>query len=138
MVNPETIQDKLAHLNRYINFLKDSKKYTLEEFLSNMMIHGAIERYLQLSIEVTIDIGNHVIATENMGDVHWNRDISTIFYEQGYVSKELCDTWINMIKFRNLLVHEYGIIDKKQVFKILHSHLTDLVALQEMFTRNFL
>lgn len=138
MTDRETVQKKLEHLSKYTDFLNSMRKYSEKEFVADMMINGSVERYFQLSIEVLVDLGNHIIADENYGSVEWNRDVPEIFHSQGFINPELKAKWINMIQFRNLLVHEYAVIDKKRVFEILRDHLEELVDLQKMFAEKFL
>jgi len=136
--NSESVQSKIDHLNKYIGYLRIMQKNTFEDFFSNMMIHGSVERYLHLCIEITIDLGNHIIAKNNLGSVEWNRDVADIFFEKGYINSESKGKWIQMIKFRNLLVHEYAIIDKKEVYNILQNHLNDIIEIERMFADKFL
>ncbi|MCB1176435.1 MAG: DUF86 domain-containing protein [Leptospiraceae bacterium] len=45
---------------------------------------------------------------------------------------------IKKIKFRNLLVHEYVKIDKKEVYNVLQNYLNDIFKIQKMFIEKFL
>ena len=138
MKNSESVQSKIDHLNKYIGYLRTLQKNTFEDFISNMMIHGSVERYLHLCIEVTIDLGNHIIAKNNLGSVEWNRDVADIFCTHGYINSITKDKWVKMIQFRNLLVHEYAVIDKKEVYNILQNHLNDILEIEKMFADEFL
>jgi uncharacterized protein YutE (UPF0331/DUF86 family) len=52
-----------------------------------------------------------------------------------YLDPALGDTWLNMIGFRNILVHEYADIDRAIVYDVLQNHLVDLEALRDFFGR---
>ncbi|MCP5498574.1 MAG: DUF86 domain-containing protein [Leptospiraceae bacterium] len=138
MVNKSILQTKIEHFEEYFSFLEEMKQYSKEEYLQNMMIRGSVERYLQLSIEVTIDIANHIISSEKLGNVHWYQDVAIIFQENGFINQSLCETWIQMIRFRNLLVHEYVKIDHNEVYKILQNNLSDLKEIEKVFIQNFI
>ena len=138
MENKSVIQSKIELLQEYLAFLEESKNYKESEFIQSKLIHGSVERYLHLSIEATIDIGNHIISKNGWGSVHWYQDIAAIFQEKGYIDSDLCALWIKMIRFRNLLVHEYAKIDKKEVYNVLQNHLIDIVRIQKMFVERFL
>jgi uncharacterized protein YutE (UPF0331/DUF86 family) len=129
---------KFEMLDEHINFLKEIGRLSLEEFIHSKRDYGSAERFLHISIEILIDVGNHIISQNGWESAHWYQDIATIFQEKGYIDSELCAIWIKMIKFRNLLVHEYAKIDKKEVYKVLQNHLDDLVKIQKMFVVSFL
>lgn len=125
-------------LDEHIAFLNEIRTLSLDDFVKSKRDHGSAERYLHISIEILIDVGNHIISKNGWGSVHWYQDIATIFHEKAYIDSELCAIWIKMIKFRNLLVHEYAKIDKREVYNVLQNHLGDIVKIQKMFVEKFL
>ncbi len=138
MVNPDRIRTKLIHLDESIAILREAQKYSYEDLLKSPLLYGGVERYLQVCIEILSDVGNHIISTENLGEVHWNQDIATLFYEKEFIDLKLKEIWVQMIKFRNLIVHEYTVIDKKEVYRILQNHLDDFILIQKKIVEKFL
>ena len=57
------------------------------------------------------------------------------FEQHGYIDREMRETWIKMIGFRNLLVHDYADIDRTQVYDILQRRLADIEKLRNVFAR---
>jgi len=135
MVRPEVIERRLNKLNEYIEILQSIQKYSLDEFISTPEYYGSAERFLQLAIETTIDIGNHIVSDMDLGKVRWSSDIPSILEEKGIIPLNLRETWIKMIGFRNLLVHDYLDIERETVYKILQEKLTDLIALEKVFAK---
>lgn len=135
MVRPEIIHKRLIKLDEYLSFLYRARKYSYEEFISDPEHYGSAERFLHLAIETVTDIGNHLIAELNLGQVEWYSDIPRLLADRGYLSPELADKWIRMIGFRNTLVHEYIEIDRKIVFDVLQNNLADLEELKKIFAR---
>jgi uncharacterized protein YutE (UPF0331/DUF86 family) len=135
MVRPEVIHKRLTSFDEYIQILKKLQKYTLEEFLGDPEHYGSTERFLQLAIESLLDIGNHVIAEESLGVVNWYSDIPEIFAAKEYLDAKLKEIWIQIIGFRNTLVHEYLDIDRKLVYEVLQHKLTDLEKIKKMFVQ---
>ena len=82
MVRAEVIRKRLNKLDEYLEILDDLKKYSLEEFLSKPEYYGSVERFLQLAIETTVDIGNHIVADLGLGEVNWYSDIAAILEEK--------------------------------------------------------
>jgi uncharacterized protein YutE (UPF0331/DUF86 family) len=135
MIRPEVIRKRLNKLDEYLAFLERARAYSLGEFLEDPERYGSVERFLQLAIEVLTDMGSHVIAELAWGIVNKNSDIPSLFREQGYIDEALEHTWIRMIGFRNVLVHDYLDIDRTIVYGVLHAHLSDLYALRKVFAR---
>lgn len=135
MVRREVIERRLKKLDEYLSVLTAFQKYTLADFLSDPERYGSTERFFQLAIETTIDIGNHIVADMNLGNVQWSSDIASILHEKGYLTIEIRETWIKMIGFRNLLVHDYLDIDRKKVYEVLQNNLSDLKALEKIFAQ---
>lgn len=135
MVNAEIFRKRLGKIEEYLIILDRLSKYTIDEFVGEPERYGSAERFLHLSIEAINDLGNHVIADLDMGEVNWQSDIPRVLFERGYISRELQDKWIKMIGFRNVLVHEYLNIDHKLVYDVLHNNLGDFRELIVVLAR---
>ena len=137
MVRAEVIRKRLQKLDEYLVILRSLQIYSLEEFLSDPEHYGSAERFLQLAIETTTDIGSHIIADLGLGEVNWYSDIAAILAKKKHISDELREKWIRMVGFRNILVHEYLEIDRQIVYNVLQNNLNDLEELKLVFA-NFL
>ena len=135
MLKPEVIRRRLQKLDEYLAVLDGLRRYKLDEFLISPERYGSAERFLQLAIEATLDMGSHVIAELELGTVEAYSDIPKILADKGYISSELAGQWIRMIGFRNILVHEYLDVDRKVVYEVLQHQLSDLWALRKAFAQ---
>lgn len=135
MVRAEVVRKRLNKLDEYLAILRDLQRYDFEEFIRDPEHYGSAERFLQLAIEAVTDIGSHVIADMALGVVNWYSDIPAILAERGYIGDHLREKWIQMIGFRNTLVHEYVDIDRRIVYDVLQHGLEDLEALERVFAR---
>lgn len=133
MVKVEVIRKRLNSLDEYLEILRGLQKYSLDEFLSNPEIYGSAERFLQLAVETTTDMGNHIISTLGLGEVNWYSDIAALMEEKGYITVDLRERWIKMIGFRNILVHDYLEVDRKIVYNVLQNGVDDLEKLKRAF-----
>lgn len=133
MVRSVVLLKRLKKLDEYLEILESFQKFPKEDFLKKPEYYGSTERFLHLSIEALLDIGNHIIADQNLGEVNWYRDIPEILAKQSIISDKLKNIWIDMIGFRNMLVHEYLDIDRNIVYDILHSHLNDIKDIKNCF-----
>jgi len=135
VVKSEVIHKRLAKLDEYLHILKKMKSYSFDEFRDKPEIYGSCERFLQLAIEATLDIGNHLVADLDLGEVNWYRDIPILMEKNGYVNDQLKERWIRMIGFRNTLVHDYLEVDRKIVYEILQNNLNDIMKLKKVFAQ---
>jgi uncharacterized protein YutE (UPF0331/DUF86 family) len=135
MVRPEVIQKRLEKLEEYLAILEKIKKYSREEFLADPERYGSAERFLQLSIEALDDMGNHLVADSELGVIDSAADIPRLLHEHGHVDAALQETWVRMIGFRNILVHDYLDIDRSIVYDALQSRLKDIRALMRIFAQ---
>lgn len=133
MVKPDVIKKRINSLEEYLEILRGLQKYSLEEFLSNPEHYGSAERFLQLAIETTTDIGNHIISSLKLGEVNWYSDVAILLEEKKYITPGLREKWIRMIGFRNILVHDYLDVDRKIVHHVLQNGLDDLEELKKSF-----
>ena len=135
MVKPEVLRRRLENIDEYISYLKELSSESSEDFISDPKLFGSAERFLQLIIEMLNDMGSHLISDENLGSVNQARDIPRILLDKKIITAEQAANWIKMNGFRNLLVHEYLAISRKQVHKILKENLFDIIDLTKVFVR---
>lgn len=126
MVRVDVIRKRLVVLDEYLEVLRSLQKYSLEEFLDNPEHYGSAERFLQLAIETTLDIGNHIVSSLGLGEVNWYSDVAALLEEKGYITVELREKWIKIIGFRNILIHNYLEVDRKIEFDVLQNRLVTL------------
>ena len=135
MVRPEVLRKRLNKLDEYLSILDELRQVNREAFNTQPQLYGSAERFLHLAIETVLDVGNHIIADENLGVVNYYSDIPNILADNGYISAELAQRWIRMIGFRNILVHDYLDIDRDIVYGVLQSDLADFETLKQAFAQ---
>jgi len=119
------IKKKLSRLKEYVHYLRKLKDTQLKTFEADFKVRGAAERYLHLAIESVIDIGNEIISILQMRKPDQYKDIPIILAESGIIPKDFAAEIVKMIGFRNLLVHDYAIIDTASEYEFLETRLTD-------------
>jgi len=135
MVSPEVIRKRLNKLDEYLTTLYELGRIDRKTFTTQPQFYGSAERFLHLSIETVLDIGNHIIADENLGVINHYSDIPSILVKHGYIQAELAERWIRMVGFRNILVHDYLDIDRDIVYEVLQNNLVDFETLKRFFAR---
>lgn len=131
----ERILEQLKLLNRYVQYLEHIAKADQEKLTTDFVLRGGAERYLQLAIESCINIGNRILSLlQDNAPVKSPETYSDIFHEMarhGVIPMHFLDTVLNMVRFRNRIVHMYWDIDPAQLHDILRQHLGDFVAYRD-------
>lgn len=78
-----------------------------------------------VAIEAAIDICNHIIVEYNLGTPEEYSDVFRIMGENEILDEKFVERLVNMVKFRNLLVHVYWKVDEKRLYQILQKDLGD-------------
>ena len=71
-----------------------------------------------MAVQNCIDIAAHIISEEELGIAGSTNEMFYILQENGYLSPELTENMVAAVGFRNLVVHEYGNIELRQVYQI--------------------
>lgn len=118
------IMEKLKELDRYLKQLEVYKEITAEELADNLDQLWIVERGLHLSIQILLDIGNHLLAGAGITVEDYSGIIIKLT-ELGAIPVEFGKKIKGMAGFRNILVHEYANVDLKKLVVVLHEGLTD-------------
>ncbi|RLG05351.1 MAG: DUF86 domain-containing protein, partial [Thaumarchaeota archaeon] len=81
---------------------------------------------LLIAIEASINICYHIVAKKLRRVPDEYEQCFKILGEEGLISKGLAERLSLMCGFRNRLVHLYWKINYQLVYKVIHSHLSDL------------
>src|SRR5690554_7787652 len=119
------IMEKLKELDRYLKQLERYKGITATELEIDLDKTWIVERGLHLSIQILLDIGNHILAAEGI-TVEGYADIFIRLAELGIISLKFAEKIRGMSGFRNILVHEYDRIDLNKLVEVLNTSLSDL------------
>lgn len=136
MVRDELIRARLERLRDYLKTLKTIQKYTIDQFKNDVFVRATAERYLHLSIECLLDIGNHIISDQGFRKPDTYAEIFEILVENKVISKKMFQGLEGMTAFRNVLVHDYLRIDADRVYAILCEKLSYIEKLGAVFGRH--
>ena len=116
---------KIRKLEVSIQQLRKFQKYSYDEIEDDLEKLWAIEHGLQISIQIIIDIGNHIIAEIGENEIEEYADIFDRLVKHNIIPLEFAENIRGMIGFRNLLVHRYSEVDSKIVYSVLQNRLYD-------------
>jgi uncharacterized protein YutE (UPF0331/DUF86 family) len=134
LVKKELVSVRLEKLRLYLKTLKAIQKHDLETFKNDVFIHATAERYLHLSIECLLDIGNHIISDRGFRKPETYTEIFQILAEEQVISSKLLKDLEGMAAFRNILVHDYLRLDLDKVYQIIQKRISAMEKIAKAYS----
>jgi uncharacterized protein YutE (UPF0331/DUF86 family) len=125
MIDTKLVCGKLAQLRERQQTLAQLAAEPRAQFLADPVKLGAAERLLQVSIEICLDVGHHLIAGLGLPRPAEYRDVFRILGERGLLGSDFTARLEKMAAFRNRLVHVYAEVDPEQVYQFLQKDRAD-------------
>jgi uncharacterized protein YutE (UPF0331/DUF86 family) len=128
------VQRKLALLDVQVMRLKQHLgSVTLEAFVDDWVLRSMAERALQVSVEIVIDVAERIIALQGGGPVATAAEGIERLVATGVLTS--AEPFKNMVRFRNLIVHEYEVIDPTVLYDIAVNRLDDFRLFRDQIDR---
>ncbi|AFD00403.1 hypothetical protein Mtc_1654 [Methanocella conradii HZ254] len=108
----ESIMRFERHLNGALS-LKDKN-------LSDYLVYNTIAMECFQAISSLIEIGEHVVAKNNMGFPSTYGEVFKLLYRNGAITKEEFDASLRLVFLRNLIAHEYYRIEEKELSEMIY------------------
>lgn len=124
-IDRDVLLNRFKRMDDLIKNLKDIKKIKKEEFIKNYLYYLSAQRALETSINICIDIGNHIVSINKMGSPENYSEIFVELSKNKIITNDLEQSLIKMAKFRNLLGHIYMEINNEMIYDILQHNLED-------------
>ena len=135
MTNLNIIENKISSVRKYLKILERYKKYSQDEIEKDLDIRGAVERYLYLVIQSTIDLAEAVISHKNLRKPATMSEAFYILNEENFINEQLTDKLAKMVGFRNIMAHDYEKINYGIVYEALQNRLQDITEFIESMKR---
>ncbi|ADQ45256.1 protein of unknown function DUF86 [Caldicellulosiruptor kronotskyensis 2002] len=121
----DKISLKMKYIRECLSKLEHLKKLSYQDFIADFRNITSCKYLLQTSIEAIIDICNHIVSRKKLGKPSSYSDTIKILLENSYISTNLAEKLIRMVKFRNRIVHLYLEVDNQTLYEILQNNLSD-------------
>jgi uncharacterized protein YutE (UPF0331/DUF86 family) len=127
LVDVDRVEVRLQRLEELIERLDGVRKGGEEAYLTDSQQRAATERWLQLAIQICIDLGTQLVSEKSARPPSDYADVFAILGEKGDIPGDLALRLGNAARQRNLIVHLYMDmeIDDRAVFAAL-AYLDDL------------
>lgn len=119
------IGQKLDTLGKYLAIIGRKVPVTADQLVVDDDLRGVLERNLQLACEVVLDVANQLIAEFRFRTPEEYKESIRILGEAGVLDASFANEFADMAGFRNILVHDYLVIDYEKVADILNNRLGD-------------
>ncbi len=136
MTSIEVIENGISKVRKYLSILDNYKNKTAKDLATDITLRGAVERYLYLAVQATIDLGEAIISYKEFRKPSTFAESFKILQENKLISKSLEKKMAQMTGFRNRIAHDYGDIDYNILHDILIKHLNDIEDFLDEVTKN--
>jgi uncharacterized protein YutE (UPF0331/DUF86 family) len=126
LIDRDLVLAKAGSVKKHLGRVADKSQVDLSTFLGDLDRQESILFNLQVAIQNCIDIAAHIISEEGFGVPGSTNEMFYLLEENGYLHSAMTEKMVRAVGFRNLIVHEYGRIDLKQVFEIARQDSKDL------------
>lgn len=115
------VDKKLKLLDKKLSEIDSWEVNQLSDLQQSSMLSNALERGLQVAVEIMIDVAERILALENVppgdGAAVNIQKLATL----GVIKDP--DVYMDMVRFRNFIVHRYEYIDTDIIYDIAKNKL---------------
>ena len=115
------IEKKLRLLETKLREIESWNIKTLSQLKKNSMLNNALERALQVAVEIMIDVSERILALEDIPPMDKAADNIKELERLKIVKNS--EIYMGMVRFRNFIVHRYEYIDLDIIFDIANNKL---------------
>jgi uncharacterized protein YutE (UPF0331/DUF86 family) len=134
-LDKKVIIARLRKLDKCFSQLRKMQKITKNEYLKNIDFQDIAERNFQVAIQTCIDIGNYLIARNNLSIPDEEENVFVVLSKNKILPEKLAERIKGMVGFRNILVHEYLYIDSTLVYDLLQTQLADFTKFAQSIVK---
>jgi len=128
------IQRKLALLEDQVGRLeRHLREVSRGDFTGDWVLTSMAERALQVAAEIMIDVAERIIALKNAGPVESATKAIRTLVDLGVIASEA--PYVDIVRFRNLIVHEYEKINPDLLYELATTRLSDFRAFRAEIDR---
>lgn len=124
----QVIDQKLESLRRCLLRIQEKFPADAAELQSNFDLQDIIALNLSRAVQLTVDIGSHIISTMNMPAPETMGQTFEILAQQQVLSANVAGQLKKSVGFRNIAVHNYEAINWQIVHSIVDEHLEDFTS----------
>ena len=117
------IKDKIDEIEKYLEELGSFAPIDFREYEENVEKKAACERYFEKIIEAVVDLVFLLLKDKNIQIPEEDKEAFDLLVKEKMISVELAGRLKDAKGMRNILAHEYGIVDDTIVFESITEEL---------------
>jgi uncharacterized protein YutE (UPF0331/DUF86 family) len=136
-INREIVIKRFEKLDVLLIELNKIKSLPKEKFLQDISDQLRAQRALEISINICIDIGVHIISLNKSGKPETYSQIFEELRKLNIINKEITENLIELVRFRNVLGHLYMEINNEIVYEIIQKDLEIFTLFKKKIFQKF-
>lgn len=121
MVDAERLHRLLRRVSDDLAILRDYATVDAEELAADPVRLGHVKYLFVTTIEGCLDAAHHVAAAEGFGPADTNAAAMLLLSRHDVLSSPTAAAMAQAVRFRNLLVHGYAVVDDRRVVAYLEN-----------------
>ena len=131
VVKQDILERKLYQIEKSLHKIKTYESMNYDEFISHPVARDVVEYNLFIIINCMVDVVNHIVADDGLGEIDMLSDGFRILIDYGYWTQQQAAVYIKMVAFRNMIAHQYTDVDANVVYNILREKLADISSFKQ-------
>ncbi|MCZ6675660.1 MAG: DUF86 domain-containing protein [Candidatus Poribacteria bacterium] len=109
-----------------LQMLETLSRFSYDEFMAEFWYLQSTVHLLQITIEALVDVSRYVIRSLGLPSAQAYWEVPTVLADAGYFDETSAATYVQMVRFRNLIVHHYYRVEPTEIYDILTEKLPDI------------
>ena len=126
-INSDFLKEKLVYSKKYLERLRRITEISEEAFLDDFSLQLESERIFEVISQLMLDICTHIIAHSSETPPSTYSECMKKLVGVGVINEDDSPKFIKIVKMRNLLVHQYSVIDQGMLYAALKMLVTDFI-----------
>jgi uncharacterized protein YutE (UPF0331/DUF86 family) len=128
VVDKTILASKIAAVRDAVARIREVLPLSANEFLADRTVREVVTLNLFVAVQESISLAVHWLADEGWEVPQAHGDVFTVLAARGIIESELAARLRAAAGLRNLIAHQYGVIDPRRVFAIASQEVDDLLA----------
>ena len=119
MIDHEMIRGRIKRLTSYIEELRPFAHMPYKEYMGSYLYIRTAERILQLMVDTAVEINDHLLVESGLpAPEDYNASFINLVRIK-LLAPDAAKSIAQSTGLRNLLVHEYAVVDAQRVFEAI-------------------
>lgn len=119
------IKDKIDEIEKYVSELEGFMPADFKEYLRDVKTKAACERYFERIIEAAVDLAFLIIREKSFRTPEDDKEAFDILAKENIIIAELAERLKDAKGMRNIIAHQYGVVDDEIVFHAITEELVN-------------